>query len=65
MQVGIRTVAVTALVALLVPVAAVAEDARAKGPSALVDSDAPKPARETDEIPSLEDLAGMLASLDS
>jgi hypothetical protein len=36
MQVSIRTIAVTALVALLVPVAAVAKDARVKGPSALV-----------------------------
>lgn len=36
MQVSIRTIAVTALVALLVPVAAVAKDARVKGPTALV-----------------------------
>ena len=36
MQVSIRTIAVTALVALLVPVAAVAKDAKVKGPSALV-----------------------------
>lgn len=36
MQVSIRTVAVTALVALLVPVAAVAKDAKVKGPSALL-----------------------------
>lgn len=36
MQVSIRTVAVTALVALLVPVAAVAKDAKVQGPSALV-----------------------------
>jgi hypothetical protein len=36
MQVSIRTIAVTALVALLVPVAAVAKDARVTGPSALV-----------------------------
>jgi len=36
MQVSIRTLAVTALVALLVPVAAVAKDARVKGPATLV-----------------------------
>ena len=36
MQVSIRTIAVTALVALLVPVAAVAKDASVKGPTALV-----------------------------
>ncbi len=36
MQVSIRIVALTALVALLVPVAAVAKDARVKGPTALV-----------------------------
>lgn len=36
MQVSIRTIAVTALVALLVPVAAVAKDAKVEGPSALV-----------------------------
>ncbi len=36
MQVSIRTIALTALVALLVPVAAVAKDAKVKGPSALV-----------------------------
>jgi len=36
MQVSIRTIAVTALVALLVPVAAVAKDARVKGAATLV-----------------------------
>jgi len=36
MQVSIRTFAVTALVALLVPVAAVAKDAHVKGPATLV-----------------------------
>jgi hypothetical protein len=36
MQVSIRTIAAAALVALLVPVAAVAKDARVKGPAALV-----------------------------
>jgi len=36
MQVSIRTIAAAALVALLVPVAAVAKDARVKGPTALV-----------------------------
>jgi len=36
MQVSIRTIAAAALVALLVPVAAVAKDARIKGPTALV-----------------------------
>ena len=36
MQVSIRTLAVTALVALLVPVAAVAKDARVNGPATLV-----------------------------
>jgi hypothetical protein len=36
MQVGIRTFAAVALVALLVPVAAVAKDAKVKGPTALV-----------------------------
>jgi hypothetical protein len=36
MQVSIRTLAVTALVALLVPVAAVAKDARVEGPATLV-----------------------------
>ena len=35
MQVSIRTIAAAALVALLVPVAAVAKDARVKGPTAL------------------------------
>ena len=36
MQVSIRTIAAAALVALLVPVAAVAKDARVKGPTAVV-----------------------------
>ena len=36
MHVSIRTIAAAALVALLVPVAAVAKDARVKGPTALV-----------------------------
>lgn len=36
MQVSMRTIAAAALVALLVPVAAVAKDARVKGPTALV-----------------------------
>lgn len=36
MQVSIRTIAAAALVALLVPVAAVAKDAKVKGPTALV-----------------------------
>ena len=35
MQIGIRTIAAAALVALLVPVAAVAKDARVKGPLAI------------------------------
>jgi hypothetical protein len=35
MQIGIRTIAAAALVALLVPVAAVAKDARVKGPTAI------------------------------
>ena len=35
MQIGIRTIAAAALVALLVPVAAVAKDARVKGPQAI------------------------------
>lgn len=97
---GIRLLAALGLVALLVPVAAVAKDARVQGPTAIAgagyfagelglameaflpegaggswhgrfvtgDGDregerprrAPKPAEETDEVPALDDLAGML-----